>query len=135
LYAAKGFNSLYIPQGTVPTRLNYVSVPVLLGLNAGKKLSFLIGPELNLLLNATTKINGGKISRTDKFEKFDLGLNIGSLYNINQKFGISLRYSYGLSKIEKFYYYDMNANITGYEKSGRNRVVQLMVFYNLKGRK
>jgi opacity protein-like surface antigen len=132
LYSVKGFNSIYIPQGTVPTRLSYISLPLLVGFNANKRLSFLLGPEINLLLNATTKISGTKITRTDKFEKFDYGLMIGTSFNFNPKFGIDLRYSYGFSKLEKFFYYDMNGNITGFEKSGRNRVLQLSFLYNLK---
>ena len=132
LYSIKGYSSLLIPQGTVHTRLNYILIPTLLGVNLNRNFAFLLGPEFCILTHASMKTGNDNTNRTNNFEKFDLGLDVAVLYNFNRKFGIELLYNYGFIKVERFYYYDTNGNVTGFERAGKNRVFAINLIYNLK---
>ena len=132
LYSLKGYRSNFIPQGTTSTKLSYLSIPALLGFNSSKKLSFLAGPEFSYSISAKRKFNNGSVNLNDKFEKFDFGLDFGAIYKIDERLGLELKYNMGLKKIEKFVVDFTNAYGYIYESFGKNRVLQINLFYYLK---
>lgn len=132
LYSLKGYRSNFIPQGTTSTKLSYISIPTLLGVNFSKKFSVLAGPEFSYLASAKRKFNSGSVSLPNSFEKFDIGLDFGAIYEIDKRIGLQLKYNMGLKKVEKFVVDFTNTYDYIYESFGKNRVLQIGLFYNLK---
>ena len=120
--------------------LNYISVPILLNINAGG-LFFELGPEVAYLTNSNSEIktkrfkpNGDKLGDSDKTEtisakgdlsSFDFGYVAGLGYMADMGLGIGLRYNGGFKSI-----YDTkdmkNPNI-------RNSNFTLSLFYMFGG--
>ena len=76
-------------------KLNYLSIPVLLRINAGKLLTFHVGPQFSILMNADENLlENGK----DAFKKGDFAAVAGAQVNVGslRVFG---RYNIGLSDI------------------------------------
>ena len=75
--------------------LNYLSIPVLLRINADKMLTFLVGPQYSILINSheTTLQNG-----QDAFKSGDFGL-VGGLQINLKTFRIYGRYVVGLNNV------------------------------------
>jgi len=76
-------------------KLSYLSIPLLLRINAGEKLTFHIGPQYSILLNNESSLiqNGKDAFKTGDFAMLGgLQLNLGS-------WKIYGRYSIGLSNI------------------------------------
>ncbi len=115
LISAKGFQSLLIPAGTTATNLYYLSLPVLQGVNFSRKFSFVLGPEVNYLLSALMKNSSKNTSVIDDFNKWDISLDAGLIFNITRHIFIDCRYSYGLSQIRE------HSEISGWQY---NRVIQ-----------
>ena len=94
-----GFNATY---GQLPgqlinrdVKLNYLNIPVLLRLNAGRLLTFQVGPQFSVLVNDHENlVSNGK----DAFKKGDLAAVFGAQLNIS-KFRIYGRYNVGLSNV------------------------------------
>ena len=76
-------------------KLNYLSIPVLLRLNANKMLTFLVGPQYSILINPheTTLQNG-----QDAFKSGDFAMVGGLQINLSA-FRIYGRYAVGLNNI------------------------------------
>ena len=91
--------------------LNYLSVPILLNLNAGKLLTFQLGPQFSILMNKDDKLTtnvGNAVKSGDLAAVLGARVNLGSL-NV---FG---RYNIGLSKI----------NDIGDQQKWKNQAIQL----------
>ncbi len=76
-------------------KLNYLNIPILLRLNAGRFLTFNVGPQFSVLVNDHENLaSNGK----DAFKKGDLAAVFGAQLNIS-KFRIYGRYNVGLSNV------------------------------------
>ena len=75
--------------------LNYLSIPILLRINAGKMLTFHAGPQYSILLNnhRTTLQNAG-----DAFKSGDFALALGAQVNVSS-LRIYGRYNIGLTDV------------------------------------
>ncbi|MGN6195378.1 MAG: porin family protein [Ginsengibacter sp.] len=124
LYSVKGYNGIMIPTGTTANRLNYLSLPVLLGWRADKRIEFLLGSEFNYLTKGVQKNKTGKRIITNFYQKYDVGIDAGVRYSLSKKIKLEARYNYGLSKVQRqFFIYDNSGH--GYSTSGFNRIFQL----------
>ena len=76
-------------------RLNYLNIPVLLRINAGKLLTFNVGPQFSILVNDDKNLfQNGK----QAFKSGDFAAVLGAQINIS-KLRIYGRYNIGLSDI------------------------------------
>ncbi|TKK68868.1 PorT family protein [Ilyomonas limi] len=94
-----GFSSVYqeAPSSLLKrdVKLNYLSIPILLRINAGSLLTFHVGPQFSVLVNDDENLfNNGK----DAFKKGDLSAVLGAQINIS-KLRIYGRYNVGLANI------------------------------------
>lgn len=97
---ASAFNDIYenIDNAIVgdKVKLNYLSIPVLLRINAGKLLTFHVGPQFSILMNADEDLfTNGK----DAFKKGDLAAVVGAQVNLGT-FRVFGRYNAGLTDIK-----------------------------------
>ncbi len=94
-------------------QLNYLSVPVLLRLNASKLLTFHVGPQFSVLTN-NHKTTGGNV--VDAFKGGDLAMVAGAQVNLGalKLYG---RYNIGLN----------NINDVGSQEKWKNQQVQFGV--------
>ena len=94
-----GFKSVYqnAPSAILKkdVRLNYLNIPVLLRINAGKLLTFNVGPQFSVLLNDQKNLfqNGQQA-----FKSGDLSAVVGAQINVSM-FRIYGRYNIGLNDI------------------------------------
>ncbi len=98
-----------IKENSYSWNLDYLVVPLLIELNLGKKVNFLLstGPFLGYLFNQFTYLNNEPIENTilnhsNNFE-FGISSNIGVLLEINKKLSIKIegRNNWGISTITK----------------------------------
>lgn len=94
-----GFKAIYqnAPSSVFGSKahLNYLSIPILLNLNAGKLLTFQLGPQFGILMNKDQKLAtnvGNAVKSGDLAAVLGARVNLGAL-NV---FG---RYNIGLNKI------------------------------------
>jgi hypothetical protein len=129
IYSSKGYRYIDLSDGeTVAMRLNYLTVPILLGYEIDHKTKVVLGTELGYLLKATNYFNKENFDATSNFpQKFDIGINIGLAYNITKSLGSEIRYSYGFKNL---YQTDIMGNRRS-EFKGANRVFQIGVYYLL----
>ena len=97
--------------------LNYLSIPVLLRINADKMLTFLVGPQYSILVNPheTTLQNG-----QDAFKSGDFAMVGGLQINLSF-FRIYGRYVVGLN----------NLNDIGNQDSWKSQQIQLGIGFRL----
>lgn len=101
LYSQKGGKfegSVEGTNGEIKSRIGYIDVPVLLGINATPQLQFVVGPQASLLVNQTTTtyLNGSKVASTsdkDNFRKAIAGGVVGLGYKLNQNINLNARYN------------------------------------------
>ncbi|HEV7333635.1 MAG TPA: porin family protein [Flavisolibacter sp.] len=127
LYSSKGYRytSIGFPIDGAK-RMNYLSVPLLIGYQASSHLSFLFGPEFDYLLRAGHRGDGGVSKVTAYYPRFDAGLDFGAAYKLSKKLSAELLYYYGFNTL----YYSNRGVSYGYVK-GRNKVFQAGVSYRL----
>lgn len=109
--------------------LNYISLPLLLGYKPLNNLKILLGPEFSFLTSSKSKINSTAINLTNIYKKFDLGIDLGLVYQISKNAGVEARYNYGLSYLLEGEITDVGGNPLGRVKVGNNRVLQVGLFY------
>ena len=129
LYSAKGaeFSATQIVnRGKL--KLDYLSIPILLGVKSGKNFSFLIGPEIGILLSAKSEIDGKEYDFKDAFEKADIGINIGVRLDFSKRVGMEARYSHGISDTGVMQYIDGMGQLVRRDEEGGNRVFQVCLF-------
>ena len=103
LYSGKGFKFTgWLPNSPVDwypvtcvASLHYISVPVMAGFKAGEKFSFLLGPEASYLINATTSIEEEKPNTNRSYNRFDIAVDFGAVFNLNKRLAFDFRYSHG----------------------------------------
>jgi hypothetical protein len=127
LYSSKGYKTKDLAGGrTIVMRLNYLTLPLLLGYMIDSKTKLLVGGELGYLVEA-------KVNRTDdainSFSKrLDAGLLIGISYSLIDRIGAEIRYDYGF---KGFYQNDAVGQRRGELLAG-NRAFQMGIFYTLR---
>jgi hypothetical protein len=130
LYTSKGFGFKATAANMAGSqRLNYISVPVLLGYYATERLSFLAGPEFSYLRKAVARSQGITTDYTNFYRRFDMGVNVGVAYNLNSQFSLEGRYTHGFKDLVNTIYTDNTGNLTGQGKNGANRVLQFGVVW------
>ncbi len=121
--------------------LSYLDLPILLRYHQSEKWSFLFGPQMSFLLAAKIKNNDNaqrlyELPDTedakDYYTKFDVGLNVGAAYNINERIAIMLIYQYGLLKIGIDEVYNNNGGLEEEKYAIMNRVLLLSLIYTFK---
>lgn len=130
LYSSKGF--AYNATGFAnpgSLRLNYIAVPVLFGYHPSNKTSLLFGPEFGFLRKAASKSQGITEDMTNFYRRFDLGVDLGLAYQVNQFLGAEIRYNYGFKDLVNIVYQDAAGNIVAQGKNGANRVLQIGIYY------
>lgn len=130
LFSSKGYKYKDLSGGeTAAMRLNYLTVPILVGYKIDHKTKFFLGPELGYLVKAINYFNKENINATNSFpKKFDVGLAIGVGYDITKYLGAEIRYVYGF---KRFYQTDAVGIQRGESLAG-NRVFQTGVYYILR---
>lgn len=94
-----GFKAIYqeVPNTVIghKTHLNYLSIPVLLRLNAGNLLTFNVGPQFSILMNKDeTLVTNGK----NAFKNGDIAAVFGAEINLHA-LKIYGRYNIGLNNL------------------------------------
>jgi hypothetical protein len=88
--------------------LNYLLLPIMAKYYVAKKFSIEVGPQFGFLLTARTNffsytdagngyVNSDSKDVKDQFKTFDFGINVGGGYDFTDKWGIDLRYNFGLN--------------------------------------
>lgn len=152
LYTTKGFqvdqkNTLAngnVEDIQVKRSLNYLSLPILLNINAGG-LFFELGPEVAYMTNTTSEIkrkttdaNGNKVGNTDKDEtstskedlgSIDFGYVAGIGYQSDMGLGFGVRYNGGLVSI-----FDTKGVDSSQEVNAKNSNFTFSLFYMFGGK-
>jgi hypothetical protein len=112
-----GFDSNY--------KLNYVTIPVMLGYSFGK-ISVQAGPQIGFLTSAKVKVesgnDSGEVDIKDQLKGTDFGVNVGLGADFG-KLNAAARYCIGLSSI-----------VDSDNASVKNGVIQLSLGYKLFGK-
>jgi hypothetical protein len=131
LFAQKGNDTKNtIDNLEIKFQYDYLSLPVLFGVNFGKGLSVQAGPAINYLLTVHSKIGSQSNSGKGEIADFEFGLMAGLEYKF-KRFAMYARYEHGLTEYESYYLTDINGQSLGLVKGGANRVVQVGVGYDL----
>lgn len=115
----------------------YLSVPIYANIKASEKIDILVGPEMNYLLGANVKYDGGnKESLTSNSIKLGLGLQAGLRYNLPAKsgpsgMGIQVLYDHRLSRLNEKSYSYMGGGSSSEVPAWRMSSFNLMFFADL----
>ncbi|MBK9106447.1 MAG: outer membrane beta-barrel protein [Saprospiraceae bacterium] len=114
----------------------YLSMPLLMGVEAGEHFSFHLGPELSYRLAGELEIED-QGSNTDKeyYKDWDFGLDAGITYQMTRSFGLTLRYCFGFTDVMQIKFVDENGQDLGGFNEGKNRVLQLSLSYTFENEK
>ena len=115
LFSNKGYSRI-IEDQKIKTSLNYLNWPIMLVYAAGSKLELEAGLE-----------PGYMVSGEQRFNTFDLGVDIGARYNLSDKFNIGLRYNLGFP----FQFKTDNLDFSNTQASYQQSVFQFSIGYNL----
>lgn len=111
---------------------NYLSVPILLGYSATEKWKFLIGPEPGYLVWANSRFDGDNHNVTKDINyRWNVDATGGINYVVSKGFEIETRFCFGVTPQYKAQTTDNLGNITGYQKTGFHRVLEIGVKYEL----
>jgi len=124
LYNALGAKDSDPTLGTITTKTNYLSIPVLLRFNVVPQVHLLAGPQFGILLSAKSTFNTGTIDIKDQVNSSDFGGVVGAGADFGP-FNAGLRYNFGFSNIDK--------NATG-GYTVKNTVFQVVVGFKLFGK-
>src|SRR5690606_8483714 len=80
--------------------INYVSLPVLLKWEFLNNLSFLAGPQFDILINSKEKYENVEISLDDDIEHRSIFLTVGLEYSFSSKLRIGINYLHGLNHVD-----------------------------------
>ena len=106
------------------TRLGYINLPVLFQYMTGSGFRLQTGPQLGVLVSATSKVNDNETHSDikDSYEKVDFSWAFGASYVFPSGVGIDARYNLGLNNISDMDNYSI-----------KNRVLSIGAFYQFKG--
>ena len=108
------------------SRLNYLSVPLMLRYNPVPVFNIQVGPQFGFLLSAEDEYDGQSEDVKEDYKQLDLGVGIGAGVDLPMGIGLSARYVMGLSNI---------ADIEDAEDlKVTNTTVQLSLTYKLFGK-
>ncbi len=109
------------------TKLDYISLPVMLQYNFPSNFYLELGPEFSYMVSAKQGVGTSIISPStdinmDYLNRLNVGAGFGAGYNLNKNIGISARYTLGLTGLGK------NGNVTDYFlDSAKNNNLQVGV--------
>lgn len=131
LYTIKGTKSddILFDNSLLDIEMNYISIPLLLGVQAIHNLKIKAGPEINIPINSTTKIDDTEVSVFGMNEEMDLALCVGLSYQFLKNLGAEVRYSHGLSVAYTGTLLDVNGGSLGNFGERKTRTWQFSVFY------
>lgn len=110
------------------TKLNYLSLPVLVRYNFTENISLQAGPQLGFLLSAKGEVDGTSEDIKDSFKGLDLGAAIGLGVDFGP-FNGGLRYVLGLANTSD------ESDPDGGDFTVKNNSLQIFVGYRLFGGK
>jgi opacity protein-like surface antigen len=85
------------------SKLNYIEIPVLIRYHQSKKISWHLGPGFGYLFKYSVEDENGSLTGSSiGFRKFELSGIAGMQYQIIEKLGVSLSFSYSLISISDF---------------------------------
>lgn len=82
-------------------RLGYLNVPLLFHFILKEKIYGEIGLQPGFLLAAKDKYDGESYDYKAHMNKFELGLPVGAGYRLNDMFDVGVRFTYGITSIDK----------------------------------
>ena len=128
LYSGKGTTPRYMSAYDLECKLQYISMPVLVGWNVTDHLAILSGPELNYLLEGSSfTYDDTKSVSAENFASWDLAMDFGLTYRISKKFKVEVRYSLGLVDVIDIMFSDIFDRPAGSAEEGKNRTLQMSV--------
>lgn len=118
-----------IGQVSTTTKLDYLSLPIMLQYNLPSNLYLEVGPEFSYMLSANQSLNTiitPSINiNMDYLNRFNVGAGVGAGLKINENLGINARYTFGLTGIGK------DGNVTDYFLSNsKNNNLQVGLDFN-----
>ena len=118
-----------IGQVSTTTKIDYLSLPIMLQYNLPSNMYLEVGPEFSYMLSANQSLNSIISPSTDinmdYLNRLNVGAGIGAGYNINKNLGINARYTLGLTGIGK------SGNVTDYFLSNsKNNNLQVGLNFN-----
>jgi len=110
----------------------YLSMPLVMGVEAGEHFLFHIGPELSYRLAGEFEIEDQE-SNQDKeyYSDWDFGLDAGVTYQMTKRFGLTLRYCFGFTNVMQIKFVDELGQDLGGFSEGKNRVLQASINYTI----
>ena len=78
----------------------YLSMPLVMGVEAGEHFLFHIGPELGYRLAGEFEIEDQESNQEKEYySDWDFGLDAGVTYQMTRRFGLTLRYCFGFTNV------------------------------------
>ncbi len=140
LYSAVGSNyknseleDNYSSKSDNDINLGYIVLPVMIKFYAANKISLEIGPQIGFLASAKLKdnftetyggntyVSNGVTDIKDRLNSTDFSFNLGGSYDINEKISFGLRYTNGLTRIQK--------ELSEEQTAANNSLIQLNFSY------
>lgn len=133
LFDSKGTDlANFIPNTPMRYSLNYVTMPVLLGYKA-RGITFRAGAYASALIGSRIEINAKELDEEDIddsfFEDWDWGLTAGATLDITAGLGFELLYYFGFPDVVDISFGDQNGQFIARLDEGKNRVLQLGMYY------
>jgi len=131
IYSLKGwkFKSYVPPETGGEMNLHYLDLQIIGKYSIHKLVTLAAGVEIGTLIK--TK-RDPYVSIFDNFyKKNDLSLLIGFDYSIIKSVRIGFKYLHGLSYLTEYNITDINGNVTGKEKEGNLRIIQVGLYADL----
>ena len=129
IYSGKGTDlSEYIPSNPMTFRLQYLSLPLMVGFHV-KQVTFKIGPEVSYLVGSGIEINDKEQDVPEAFKKWDWSAAAGATLQIVDGLSLEVRYIYGFDDVVELFFVDENGQGLGKLDQGKNRVLQLGLSY------
>lgn len=119
----------FIPNNPMSYNLNYLTMPVLLGYKA-RGITFRAGAYVSSLIGSRIEVNSKEVPvRDEYFEKWDWGLTAGATLDITAGLGFEVLYYFGFPDIPDINFGDQNGQFIANLGEGKNRVLQLGMYY------
>jgi opacity protein-like surface antigen len=80
--------------------LTYINIPLLVRVNVLDKLNIHTGPQIGFLVGAKYKQDGDSHDAKDELKGVGLSWGLGAGYELPKNLNVSLRYNFGLSRID-----------------------------------
>ena len=126
LYSVKGGDrsKTLLPGVHLEFTFNYLSLPLMLGLNVGNGFSFQAGPEINYLLSIRSEFGSETNTGKGDFPDLEFGVGVGAQYQIKM-LAFYARYMHSLTDIPDLHITDINGASLGLAENGSHRVIQV----------